>query len=160
MNEHIVPDTAEQLGHAVFRLMTELTHVMSQSDSSPEEIESAEQRLWSMHLEIYDGLWHDPDIAHYELGLRSAMMTHLSVCASRQRDRVTVHLPLQPDAVQDLKIRAQASRAGLDGLGHLGPEVRDAVAEVYEAHARLGEMLRNCDEPPLLILRDLQAESP
>lgn len=140
--------------------MEELSTIVNDSCSTDDDIHTARVRLTLMHNHISDGLnYHERDVAEYEAGLRSAMVTHLNICDSARRDPVTLAGPRSPEAVHSLQVYAQSVRARKDELRHLEPSVQDSVADVYEAHARLGEALRECDEPPLLVLQGLQSRA-
>lgn len=155
MNDHVLPDTSAQLGHAVFHLMEELSTIINDPHSTADDVYTARARLKGVQSEIVDGYIHDPELAEYEGGLRSAMMTHLNMC-NAAGDPVTLTGPRSPEAIRSLRAHAEAIRAGQDQLRDLEPSVRDLVADVYLAHARLSEALRTCGEPPLLVLQGLQ----
>lgn len=156
MIDRRLPDTSAQLGHAVFHLMEELTTIANNSSSTAVDIDTARGRLTEVQSEVFDGYVYDPELAEYERGLRSAMMTHLNMCSTARHDPVTLVGPRSPEAVDSLRMQAQAIRAGQGSFRDLEPYVRDVVADVYSAHARLAEALHETAEPPLLALHDLQ----
>ena len=160
MPEHATPETADELGHMVFHLMTELTQTASDPSSTPDDVEAARVRLAKMHSEVHDALWDNSDIGQYDAGLRSAMMTHLHTCDSAQREPVTLVSPLPQNEVRALRAQARAIRQGLDDVEQLHPNVRERIASVFQAHADLSDVLREQGEESILVLQGLQGRAP